>query len=214
MYFHSPVLPRFFKKCPIPEMTDFSMNACCYTVYWEKSSKILTKLMHFTVWNFYEPLQIECEKAKLFFFDLQICKEDFNLHNQCNKKLGRWCYHQKTAKLRVKHNTSFLGVPPYRCLGCQMKRKIMRNLTFFSFCFTFQSKLNKMKNSTPKLTYLRHFSLFLAVFWHFFNYEFKVEQKFPNFVFFVIFRFFWHPNCPQGCTPIGLNKIIIKSPSV
>ena len=29
---HSPVLPRFFKKCPKPEMTDFSIYACCHTV--------------------------------------------------------------------------------------------------------------------------------------------------------------------------------------
>ena len=26
------MLSRFFKKCPKPEMTDFSIYSCCYTV--------------------------------------------------------------------------------------------------------------------------------------------------------------------------------------
>ena len=40
---HSLVLPRFFKKCPKPEMTDFSIYACCYTVHcWMLLKEFLT----------------------------------------------------------------------------------------------------------------------------------------------------------------------------
>ena len=74
--------------------------------------------------------------------------------------------------------------------------------------------MNEIKKATPKPTFLWYFSSFLAVFNIFFNYELKVEQKLHNFVFLVIFCFFWHPYCSQGFNLIGLNKIIMKSPSV
>ena len=51
--------------------------------------------------------------------------EDYNLDFQSNKEFGMWRYHQKTAKLMVKHVISPLGVNPQGRLKCQTKEKII-----------------------------------------------------------------------------------------
>ena len=107
-----------------------------------------------------------------------------------------------------------LGVNPFGCLGCQMKEKSIRNWNLLIFCSTFQSKLNENKKSYSKINIFEIFLLDSGSFSIFIHFALKVEQILHNFVFLVLFCFFWHSNCPQGCTPTGLNKIIMKSPSV
>ena len=69
------------------------------------------------------------------------------------KKMSRWCYHQKTPKLKAKYVISPLGVSLLGSLRCKMKRKIIKNLNLLDFCSTFQSKLNEIKKAISKSSF-------------------------------------------------------------
>ena len=82
------------------------------------------------------------KNEKLSFLDSQTYKGNYKFYFQCIKKFGRWCYHQKTPKLKAKHAISPLGVNPLGSLRCKIKRKIIKNLNLLNICSTLQSKLN------------------------------------------------------------------------
>ena len=63
--------------------------------------------------------------------------------------------------------------------------------------------MNELRKTTPKPLFLRAFSVFLVVFRHLFNFDWKVEQKSNKFKFLEHFCFFWHPSWPHGCPTRG-----------
>ena len=50
------------------------------------------------------------KNEKLSFLDSQTYKGDCKFYVHCNKKFSRWCYYQKTPKLKAKHVISPIGV--------------------------------------------------------------------------------------------------------
>ena len=126
----------------------------------------------------------------------------------------RWCHHQRISKRNVKQVISPLGGHSWGLYGYQKKQKSSRKLNLFVWCSTFQSKLNKHWKTTIKSSFLKGFCLFLVVFRSLFNFDWKVEHHSKKIKFYTLLCFFWHPSCPQGRPPRGLNEMNKKTPSV